>query len=126
MVESAIDKAIRRVEGTAARGGSYEELVAALDACSALPAADNFMPTLLSWRITATMLHNRSAEECEVVLIPYLALDLPVVARASKLLAVCATWPELVEKYLPDMIVELEAAPESEVIREMLDSARQL
>lgn len=98
-------------EGDAdARAGAYAELVACLDACSALPESERIAPGIAQRRLVATTVYQRSDAEAERALQELLRVEPELMRRAMSALSSCKDRPTLLAKYLPPIIAELEVA----------------
>ena len=110
MVAREVTEALERLEQAVARRVSYEEARAALDACARLPGGDTTAQAIAGWRVTIASLYNRPAAECEEALLEFLGFASSLDVRADRILAVCADYPELADRYLAPLIADLEDA----------------
>ena len=122
MVVRRIEEAINRAEKLMAEEGSYEEVLAALDACAQQPGAEDLMASIHGVRLTAMAFYRRSDDELEQELERYLALSVPLVDRAWQVISACAESSRLATLYLPPLIAELEAA-EADSCDELISNA---
>jgi hypothetical protein len=92
------------------RDAAYDELMACLDDCSALPGSAQVAPGIWQRRLVATTVYRRSDEECERALREVLRIEPELMRRAMSTLSACAERPTLLARFLPSLIEELEAA----------------
>lgn len=89
---------------------AYCELMACLDACSAMPDSAQVAPGIAQRRLVATTIYKRTDDECERALQELLSTEPELMRRAMSTLSSCRERPKLLAKYLPALIDELEAA----------------
>ena len=126
MVESEVVQALQRVEQAVAARVSYDTAMAALRECDDMPSSDVAAQAIAEWRVTLALHYERPAQECESALLKLLALELSLVDRASKTLAVCSMYPTLAKRYLLPLIADLEPESQDIVLARILLAARQL
>jgi hypothetical protein len=93
-----------------ARSAAYDELMASLDACSAMPDSEQDAPGIVQRRVAATTLYKRTDNECEQALRELLRVEPELMRRVMSTLSSCRDRPTLLARYLPALIKELEAA----------------
>jgi hypothetical protein len=92
------------------RSDAFNELVAALDACDALPDSAQVAPGIAQRRLVATTLYNRSDEDAERALQGLLRVEPDLMRRVMSALGACRDRPAVLARYLPGLITEMEAA----------------
>jgi hypothetical protein len=100
----------RAVDDDARCAAAYGELMASLDACSALPESEQVAPGIAQRRLLATTIYKRTDAECERALQEVLQVEPELMRRAMSTLSSCAERPNLLAMYLPPIIEELKAA----------------
>ncbi len=111
-------------EDESKRPAAFDELVAALDACSALPDSSQIAPGIAQRRLLATDLYRRSDAECEQALQELLRTELEISRRVMATLSSCKERPAVLAKYLPGLVSELEqAVPDDPRLRRPLEYA---
>jgi hypothetical protein len=93
-----------------ARRAAYDALVAALDACSAMPGSEAFAPGIAQRRLVATDVYKRTEDECERALQEVLRIEPDLVRRVMSTLSSCKERPALLARYMPYLMAELEQA----------------
>jgi hypothetical protein len=112
----AVDKLIVRHahegvhEDANKRTDAFNELFAALDACSALPDSGQIAPGIAQRRLLATTIYARSDDEAERALHELLGVEPELMRRVMSTLSSCRDRPTLLARHLPALITELEAA----------------
>lgn len=93
-----------------AQKAPFEQVIKALDDCVARP--DTEIPrTAIEHRRVLTYCHyERPVEEVISVLDSYLAIQNDLLERADTVSLACASFPELIPKYLDPVIADLESA----------------
>jgi hypothetical protein len=118
---------MREVEHLFARRAPFDEVIAKIDECLALPGGDAYRPSIEHYRVTAYSSYGRPAGECIPVIDAYLALQPSLPARAAAVLAACGERPELAARYLDSMVAEVEgaslAAPDDDELASLLQHA---
>lgn len=108
---SEFEARMRDVRRLMAMGWPYEDVVAALDALSAVPSADPTVPLAIAWeRFALATVYDRDDEERERVIretAPVIA-SVPLQLRASSIASLCSGRPALAERYIPPLLDALE------------------
>lgn len=102
---------LKDVRRLMAMGWPYEDVVAALDALTAMPTAEPTVPLAIAWeRFALANVYDRDNEERERVIrdtAPVIA-SVPLRHRASSIASLCSGRPALAERYIPPLVDELE------------------
>jgi hypothetical protein len=118
---------MREIERMLAYQTPFDEVVAAIDACLAMPGSDAYRASIEHYRVSACVAHGRPVDECMAVIDAYTAIQPSLAARAQAVLAACGMRPELAPRYLDALIGELEqAAPADPVAKNALQDAYRL
>lgn len=97
-----------------AQGAFYQEVMEILDAAERAPDAGEYAAAVRGLRVTMTHVYQCSDDEIAAALDAYLAMppEVPNV-RAWTVIAACANRAQLVTRYLPALIHELERQPDA-------------
>ena len=118
---------MREVEHLLARRAPFDDVIAKVDECLALPGSDAYRPSIEHYRVTAYSSYGRPVDECIQVIDAYVALQPSLPARAAAVLAACGEHPELAARYLDSMVAEVEGAsvavPDDDELASLLQHA---
>jgi hypothetical protein len=91
-------------------GWPYEETAAVLDEVGTLPAAERCRAQLAFDKIMLTNMYDRPDEDMEPAILAALAAysTISIVYKASTISTACSGRPALAEKYMPDLIAQVE------------------
>jgi hypothetical protein len=107
----AIQEAMSRIERMLGAAESFDDTVAAIDACAAMPgAAPTYLPSLYRYRLMAMDIHGRSDAEVCAAIDALMASETPLLYRALSVSAACANRASVAARYLPSLTRELHAA----------------
>lgn len=106
-----IDAALRAIDRMIVERRPYDEIMAALDACAAMPEGHQVESLIAGQRLILVRLYGKDDAECERVLVAALpALTrMPLRDRALAIGAACMHRPALAERFVAPLLDELTA-----------------